>query len=77
MLTKGQKMTETILYILCWIGVIYFILRFCRFVCLVGKGFAQWQKSGSHRAHAGGDPNPPLCDCGATGEGATGKQVDK
>ena len=64
MLMKGQKMMEMILYILCWIGVIYFILRFCRFVCLVGSGFAQWRKSGSQKTYAGGDPNPSLCDSG-------------
>ncbi len=75
MLVKGRKMMKTLLYILCWIGVIYFILRLCRFVCLVGRGFAQWRTSGNQKAHAGGDPNPPQYAFGATAKGVTGKQV--
>jgi hypothetical protein len=49
-------MTETLLYILCWIGVVYFMLHFCKLIVLIGKGFVSRQKSMMRKQHASRKP---------------------
>jgi hypothetical protein len=47
-------MKETLLYILRWIGVVYFIVHFCELVVLIGKGFVRRQKASVKKELASG-----------------------
>ena len=53
-------MTETLLHILGWIGVVYLMLHFGELVVLIGKGFVSRQKSNMQKERTGWEPKPRL-----------------
>ena len=53
---KGQQMTETLLQILCWIGVVYFIVHFCQLIVLIGKNFVRRRRSSMQKERTGREP---------------------
>jgi hypothetical protein len=53
-------MTETLLHILGWIGVVYFLVHFCKLFVLIGKGFVRRQKSIMQKEAIGREPKRRL-----------------
>jgi hypothetical protein len=53
---KGREVTETLLYILCWIGVVYFIVHVYKMVALTARALFRGRRSGMQEQRE--DPDP-------------------